>query len=128
MHKIVEVEIKGKKRALIFNNYARVEIARVLNMDPLHILDSIEELSNRNYLLLLKTLVYAGHCGDCYRRQDTTDLTREDIGEWIGDAHDDILFEVYRAFLDAEGFNLPKDDKKKVTKATKKPQKRGPKS
>lgn len=119
MNRIIEVEIKGVKRALVFNNYARLEIARVLNLDPLHILDAIEEMSSRNNLLLLKTLVYAGHCGDCYRRQDTTDLSREEIGEWIGEADEDSLYAVFTAFMESEGLGLPatkEESKKKATK------------
>lgn len=118
MNGIIEVTIKGKKRALVFNNYARVEIAKVLDTDPLRILDSIQELNNRNHLLLLKTLVYAGHCGDCYRRKDTTDLSKEEVGEWIGEADDNALHSVFATFLEAEGFGLPEDKGKKKATVT----------
>lgn len=121
MNGIVEIEILGKKRALVFNNYARVEIAKHVDVDPLNILDSVQELNERNHLLLLKVLVYAAHCGDCYRRQNVTDLGMDDIGEWLADASEDDLYSVFRAFLDAEGFDLPPDDlKKKATKKSKK--------
>lgn len=131
MNRIIEIDIKGERRALVFNNYARLEIARVLNLDPLHILDAIERMSQRNNLLLLKTLVYAGHCGDCYRRQDTTDLTREEIGEWIGEADEETLYSVFTAFMESEGFGIPaakEDDKKKAKKTPQTRRSTGPKS
>lgn len=123
MNGIVEVEIFGKKRALVFNNYARVEIAKHVDTDPLNILDAVQEMNERNHLLLLKVLVYAAHCGDCYRRQNVTDLSMEDIGEWLAEASEADLYDVFKAFLDAEGFNLPPDDLKKK-KATRKPKKK----
>lgn len=123
MNGIVEVEIFGKKRALVFNNYARVEIAKHVDVDPLNILDAVQELNERNHLLLLKVLVYAAHCGDCYRRQNVTDLSMEDIGEWLAEASETDLYNVFKAFLDAEGFNLPPDDLKKKP-ATRKPKKK----
>lgn len=119
---IIEVEILGAKRPLVFNNYARVELGKHFDVDPVNILASVQELNDRNHLLLIKRLVYAGHCGDCYRRQDVTDLTVEQIGEWLGDASDEVLYNVFRTFIESEGFDLPDDSikKKAPTKAKRK--------
>src|SRR5690606_10850177 len=72
-------------------------------------LERIKEVYQHNYLLLLKKIVYAGHLGECYRRQDKTDLTREQIGEWVAEADTSVLFDVFNAFLDSQGGNLPED-------------------
>lgn len=119
---IIEVEILGVKRPLVFNNYARVELSKHFSIDPVEVLDSIQELNNRNHLLLLKLLVWAGHCGDCYRRKDATDLTYEEIGDWLGDAPEDVLYGVFTTFLEAEGLGLPDDSikKKEPVKKTRK--------
>lgn len=116
MNGIIEVEILGQKRVLVFNNYARVEISKILGVDPASILDSIQNIINENYLLLIKTLVYAGHVGDCYRRQDTTDLTRDQVAQWIGDAAEEDLYHIFDAFMKAEGFGMDSSetDKKKA--------------
>lgn len=112
---IIEVEILGVKRPLVFNNYARVELSKHFSIDPVDVLSEVQRINNENHLLLLKILVWAGHCGDCYRRQDVTDLTREQIGEWLGDASEDVLYEIFQTFLEAEGYGLSDDDVKKKT-------------
>ena len=117
---IIEVEILGVKRPLVFNNYARVELSKHFSIDPVEVLDSIQKVNEENHLLLLKLLVWAGHCGDCYRRQDTTELTYEDIGNWLGDASEDVLYGIFKTFLDAEGLGLPDDGIKKKQATTKK--------
>ena len=114
----IEIEIHGVKRALVFNNFARMEIARHMDVDPIKILDSIQELNNRSPLLLIKIIVYAGHCGDCYRRQNVTDLTMDDIGDWVSEADDDTMFAIYKAFMEAEGIGLPEDSIKKKTETS----------
>lgn len=127
MTKQIEIEILGQRRLLVFNNYARVEIVKHLQVDkadelqPSMFLDRIKDAYGHNYLLLLKILVYAGHVGDCYRRQNHTDLTMEQIGEFVAETDTMSLFEVFSVFLDSQGINLPPDkasspdgDKKKV--------------
>ena len=128
MTKQIELEILGERRLLVFNNYARVEIAKHIDSpaDPVTFLQSIERIHNTNSLLLLKILVYAGHCGDCYRRQSVTDLTMDQVGDWIGEANDDALYQVFNTFLEAEGVKLPPDELKDEDDTKKK--KRGGKS
>lgn len=118
MTKQIELDILGERRILVFNNFARVEIAKHIRTDavedadlpePIAFIKAIERLHEQNSFLLLKTLVYAGHCGDCYRRQNVTDLTLEDIGEWIAEASDAELYQVFNVFLEAEGIGLPPD-------------------
>lgn len=116
MTKQIELEILGERRLLVFNNYARVEIAKHIQTDasedlpePVAFLSAIQRLNDQNSLLLFKVLVYAGHCGDCYRKQNVTDLTMEQIGEWIADATNENLYDVFKVFMDAEGMNLPPD-------------------
>lgn len=118
---IIEVEIHGVKRPLMFNNFATVELSKHLDVDPLRILESVQELNNRNHLLMIKLFVYAGHCGDCYRRQNTTDLTMDEIGDWVATASDDDLYAIYKCFMDAAGLNLPEDEIKKKPKTPRKP-------
>lgn len=116
MTKQIELEILGERRLLVFNNYARVEISNNISISkgdvdrPSEFLNRIKEVYEHNYLLLLKKIIYAGHVGDCYRRQDTTDLTREQIGGWVADADTQTLFDVFNVFLDSQGVNLPTDD------------------
>lgn len=115
MTKQIEFEILGERRLLVFNNYARVEIVKHLQVDkgdelqPSAFLDRIKDAYGHNYLLLLKILVYAGHVGDCYRRQNHTDLTMEQVGEFVADADTMSLFDVFNIFLDSQGVNLPPD-------------------
>lgn len=116
MTKQIELEILGERRLLVFNNYARVEISKHIRTDidedlpePVAFLKAIQRINDENNLLLLKVLVYAGHCGDCYRRQNKTDITMEQIGEWIGDASNNDMYSVFRTFMDAEGMGLPPD-------------------
>lgn len=115
MTKQIELEILGQKRLLVFNNYARVEIANSISVSkgdidkPSDFLERIKEVYQHNYLLLLKKIIYAGHVGDCYRRQDATDLTKDQIAEWVADADTSILFDAFNVFLDSQGVNLPAD-------------------
>src|SRR5690606_35690435 len=76
---------------------------------PSSFLERVKQVYEHNYLLLLKMIIYAGHLGECYRRQDKTDLTKEQIGEWVADADTSVLFDVFNVFLDSQGVNLPED-------------------
>src|SRR5690554_5529189 len=109
---IIEIEVLGQKRSLRFNNFAKVEISKAISLDATKILDHIQEMAKENHLLLLKLIVWAGHCGDCYRRQDTTDLSKEDIGDWVATASDEVLHGVFSAFLESEGVGIPAPKKK----------------
>lgn len=108
----VEVEIGGVKRVLMFNNFAREEVSKQLGIDDVNpeiLLGAIQKLSEQNHLLLLKILVFAGHCGYCYRVQNHTELTMSDIGAWVADVGNDEMLRVWHVFLQSEGFGLPED-------------------
>lgn len=136
MNGIVRVQLGGQERVLRFNNFANIEIAKVLfqsetaKPDLPKFLDALFALNSKNHFLLLKMLVYAGLIGNDYVVGFQESATPEQVGEWIADAHPDVLSKVWESFLEASGMTLTpekeKDNeaahtaKKKTSKPTKK--------
>ena len=105
MNGIVRVQLGGQERVLRFNNFANIEIAKVLfqsetaKPDLPKFLDALFALNSKNHFLLLKMLVYAGLIGNDYVVGFSESATSEEVGEWVADASPDVLAKVWESFL-----------------------------
>lgn len=126
MNGIHEIELNGKKERVRFNQYAKSELCKVLMPEGRVFLSQSELLGiimarqKDNPTLLLKHIVYAGIVGDSLIENDTPRLTKKQVGEFIGSASDDDLFQIWRCFLDAQGFNLSREEEEVDAGAEKK--------
>lgn len=114
---ILDINLGGKIHRLRFNNFSRMEIAkRLVKGDglphPESFIKAVDEMASDNHLLLMKIIIYAGICGESYIKSDKPALTIEEIGEIVATEDAETLFKAWRAFLDAEGINLPVEEKK----------------
>lgn len=118
MHGIIKIELGGQERVLRFNNFSREVIANMIlksedgfsaKPDPSEYLKRISELNQKSNLLLLKVLIYGGIVGNDYVTSFNESVTIEEVGEWVADAPEDKLLDVWTAFLESEGFGLKSD-------------------
>lgn len=116
MNGIHEIELNGKKERIRFNQYAKAELCKTfmpegrVYLSQSELLQVIFQKEKENSALLLRDLVYAGIVGDSLITGSVPRLSMEQVGEYIGDASDDDLFNIWRCFLDAQGFNLSKEE------------------
>lgn len=116
MNGIHEIELNGKKERVRFNQYAKAELCKTFMptgrvfLSQAELLEVIFQREKENSALLLKELVYAGIVGDSLVTGNASRLTIEEVGEYIGEASDNDLFNIWRCFLDAQGFNLSKEE------------------
>ena len=116
MNGILEITLNGKKERLHFNNYAKDELRRFfIPEDKTYITEgelmkAIITKWKENEHALLKMLVYAGILGDSLAgKYFNSRLSAEYIGEYIGTAPAEDLIQVWKEFLDAQGFNLSQE-------------------
>ena len=112
MNGILEITLNGQRERLRFNNYARNELRRFFvpedkpYLSEGELMKAIIDKWKENEHLLLKMLVYAGIVGDSLVSGYKSRLTEEEIGEYIGGANPEELLVIWKAFIDAQGFNL----------------------
>ena len=134
MNGITHITLNKEQYRVRFNNYFRSEISKIFLKEGEAMLTG-DQLSQRiidkwreNETLLIRDLVYAGICGDSYVTLSTPRLTLAEVGEHIGEAPAEELFAIWRLFLDAQGYNLSREEgeevKKKKSKTPKKPTKK----
>lgn len=127
------LEVNGKEVILWFNNYSKVEIGKSLllsvnGFDPRpeeeKLIKAIDEMAKDNYLKLIKVLINAGVIGYAYGTDSTPALKSKDIAEFIATAESAEIYNIWRCFLQAYGFDLLFDEEAegKLTEDEKKKQ------
>src|SRR5690606_33063566 len=121
MNGIVRVQLGGQERVLRFNNFANIEIAKVLfnsetaKPDLPNFLDALFALNQKNHYLLLKMLVYAGIIGNDYVVGFNESVTIEQVGEWVADLSAQDSNKIWDSFVEASGLSLATDKEKEET-------------
>jgi hypothetical protein len=115
MNEPFKVNIGGELRSLKFNNFAQLEIAKILfkedpmSSNPAEVVNKLYEISDKNIMLLMKVLVYAGIIGNDYEKGFDSDVSQEMVGEWISNANLANLVGVWETFLNWMGEGIPDD-------------------
>ena len=110
------VNIGGVEKCLRFNNFATIEIAKLLfdgkiyTANPNEVLDKLEEIGNTNSLLLMKYLVYGGVLGHDYETGFKATVTQEEVGKWIANINENDLIGIWDHFLESFGVGLGEDE------------------
>ena len=105
----MKVTIGGKELKLKFNNFAHIELAKLLFPDkhliynPNDVVDRLSEISESNPLLLMKYLIYAGVAGHDMETGFTVNITHGEIGELLGRSEFNETIAVWDEFLKAMG-------------------------
>lgn len=129
MNGIHHITIEDKQYGIRFNNYARAELRKFfmkegeVSLTETQLTERIIEKWKENDVLLLKIIVYAGIVGYSLVKHDSPLLTRDQVGEYIGDAAETELYTIWKTFLEAQGVGLnkePQEQKKKKAKPRKK--------
>ncbi|ACU61361.1 hypothetical protein [Chitinophaga pinensis] len=95
----IEITLGGKLRQLRFNNYAKEELGNFLSKDPVEGTKELIELLQSNPLKAIKNLTYCGLVGHYEAREMERDFTKQDVAEWVGDADDKDLSDVFNCWL-----------------------------
>lgn len=115
MEKEFKVDIGGELRTLEFNNFSSMEIARILFKDdpmssnPYEVMQKLGVIAENNIMLLLKVLVYAGIVGYDYKNKWETNVTQEEVGEWVAVGNLSQLVGIWKIFLEWAGNDIPKE-------------------
>lgn len=136
MNGIVKISIGGQERILRFNNFATLEMAKVIFNSSTakpdgDFLERLLELNKKNHFLLIKVLVYSGIIGNDYVVGFSESVTIEEVGEWVSMMNDSELTKIWEVFWESTGVTLAPektdtekeeqdtDSKKKVKPITK---------
>ena len=120
MHGITRVNLGGQERVLRFNNFANIEIAKVLFKDETakpdlpKFMEKLFELNAKNHFLLLKMLIYAGIIGNDYIVGFDESVSIEEVGEWVADLSPDDANKIWETFMEASGLTLTDKEKEEV--------------
>lgn len=116
----------GKLRSLRFNNYAKEELGKIFGKDTLEGTQALIDMLSNSPLKAMKGLVYSGMVGHYEARDMEIDYTRADVAEWVGDAEDNDLANVFSCWLDTTQLRslLPENKQKEVPEVT--PKKKQP--
>jgi hypothetical protein len=105
----MKVTIGGKELNLKFNNFAHIELAKLLFPEkhliynPNDVVDKLSEISEANPLLLMKYLIYAGVAGYDMETGFAVTVSHREIGELLGKSHFNETISVWDEFLKAMG-------------------------
>lgn len=122
----IEIMLGGKLRSLRFNNYAKEELGRVFKGDPLDATKTFIDKLSESPLSAMKTLVYSGMVGHYEARELERDFTRADVAEWVGDAEDNDLANVFNCWLDTTQLRSLLPENKQEEVPTDEPKKKRP--
>lgn len=90
----------GQLRTLRFNNYAKEQLGKIFGSDPLEATKTLLEKLKESPLKAMVDLTYSGLVGAYEAREVPIDFKRADVAEWIGDASDEDVAEVFNAWVD----------------------------
>jgi hypothetical protein len=107
----MQVTIGGKELRLKFNNFAHIELAKLLFPDkhliynPNDVVERLNEIGESNPLLLMKYLIYAGVAGNDLETGFSVGISHTEIGELLGKSEFNETIKVWDEFLKAMGLN-----------------------
>jgi len=119
INKKVQATIAGESIQLWFNKYGLLELGGYYGVTEQEVVAKIKEKTNNNLMALMADIVYMGRAGYCLANAKDIDMTLPDARLKAIETEDSEMLKVWRAFLDAFGFNQPEEKYKK--KAMKKP-------
>ena len=113
----IKIELGGKERIIRFNQYANIELYKLLfengfaSPDMSLLLDKCNEMINQNHMLFYKALIYSGIVGNDYASNlFKPTATIEEVGEWVGQMSQeeltDFFMKVWNTFFEEMGVNL----------------------
>lgn len=119
MTKAIKIELGGKDRLIRFNQYANIELYKLLfddgfaSPDMSLLLDKCNDMIKQNYMLFYKALIYSGIVGNDYSSNlFKPSATLEEVGEWVGQMNQqeltDFFVKVWNTFFEEMGVNLEK--------------------
>jgi hypothetical protein len=115
----IKIELGGKERIIRFNQYANIELYKLLfdngfeSPDMSLLLDKCNNMIKQNYMLFYKALIYSGIVGNDYASNlFKPSASIEEVGEWVGQMSQEELTEffmkVWNTFFEEMGVNLEK--------------------
>jgi len=112
MHGKVEITLGGEKHKLFFNNYAKAELSNQYGPDLREAAVKIGQDIINNYMRALSKVVFAGFVGFYGSMEQDVPFSRPQIAEWVGDASDEDLLNVYNCWRDSDYIRqiLPQND------------------
>lgn len=125
MESKVVIKFPEKDVLVWFNNYARIEIAKVIGeasgkafeaISHADILATVGKMAADNHLALMRHIIWAGVLGVAYAKDELPAISRSELFEAIAVADQDEIYSAWRVFLAAMGMNLPESgsEKKKI--------------
>jgi hypothetical protein len=114
MSVVLDVKLGGKTRMLIFNNWQREALGKIFGHDPLKAGQAIAKKSKESPLDALCDLIYTGLVGAYRVQRKDLDFTEADIVEWVGEIENQVVSEIFSAWVDSTGLRrlipVKKDD------------------
>lgn len=115
----INISLGGQDRTIRFNQYANIELYKILlddgfaSPDMSILLDKCNDMIKQNYMLFYKALIYSGIVGNDYASNKfKPSATIEEVGEWVGQMDQQELTEffmqVWNLFFAEMGVNLEK--------------------
>lgn len=113
----IEIKIGEETRFLRFNQYANIELYKLLFNDPFanpdmgELLEKANQMIKDNHMLFYKAVIYSGIVGYDYASEMwQPSVTLQEVGEAVGnmtpnDLHD-FFIAVWNNWFDAMGVNL----------------------
>lgn len=128
MESKVVIKFPDKEVLVWFNNYARIEIAKVIGeasgkafeaISHADILATVGKMAADNHLALMRHIIWAGVLGVAYAKDELPAISRGELFEAIAIADQDEVYSAWKVFLSAMGMNLtaPESEKKKIPKS-----------
>lgn len=104
VHGIVKITLGGQERIVEFNNYFFVEIAKIINCDPINIVEGVKEVAMVKPMRAIAFITYAGILAHFERIADYTHtITLPTITSWMADCDDSEFETVWKMFVEATG-------------------------
>ena len=115
MHGRITVKLMDLEVPLWFNNYSKVELAKILlpgkkgfsgKPEEIALLHAVKKRAEKNHIILMLDLVVSGHLGYVYGTNSSKQISKAVIAEKIAEASQEELYAVWLGYLEAYGFNL----------------------
>lgn len=113
----IPIKLGDKERLIRFNQYANIELYKLLfndafaNPDMDELMKKSNEMIKKNHMLFYKALIYSGIVGNDYASDLwEPSVTLEEVGLWVGNLSpydlQEFFLRVWNHFFDSMGVNL----------------------
>jgi hypothetical protein len=115
MNHIIYINLGGVERCLRFNNFAIIEISKMvfesgyLSANPNDFLDKLQEIADMNTFLLMKILIYGGIVGNDYIVGFKPSITSDEVGELVANVDEKELVGIWDTFVKSMGIDIFQD-------------------